>query len=51
MSVELIERDLLLESPAALPLGLASSRDLLGRIGSLETRLGVGNAHLHFDER
>lgn len=39
MSVELIERDLLLESPAALPLGLASSRDLLGRIGSLETRL------------
>ncbi|MFN3507400.1 MAG: GNAT family N-acetyltransferase [Allorhizobium sp.] len=39
MSVELIERDLLLESPAALPLGLSASRDLLGRIGSLETRL------------
>lgn len=39
MSVELIERDLLLESPAGLPLGLPASRDLLGRIGSLETRL------------
>ncbi len=39
MSVELIERDLLLESPAGLPLGLASSRDILGRIGSLETRI------------
>ncbi|MDH4414167.1 MAG: GNAT family N-acetyltransferase [Rhizobium sp.] len=39
MSVELIERDLHLESPAALPLGLSSTRDLLGRIGSLETRL------------
>ncbi len=39
MSVELIERDLLLESPAVLPLGLRTSRDLLGRIGSLETRI------------
>lgn len=39
MSVELIERDLLLESPAAPSLGLSASRDLLGRIGSLETRL------------
>ncbi|MGL4197866.1 MAG: GNAT family N-acetyltransferase [Allorhizobium sp.] len=39
MSVELIERDLHLESPAVAPVVRAPSRDLLGRIGNLETRI------------
>jgi putative hemolysin len=39
MSVELIERDLHLGSPAVAPVVRAPSRDLLGRIGNLETRI------------
>lgn len=39
MSVELIERDLHLGNTAAASLGQPSSRDILGRIGNLETRI------------
>lgn len=39
MSVELIERDLPLANPNAAPLGQPASRNLLGRIGNLETRI------------
>ncbi len=39
MSVELIERDLLLANPTAAPPGQPASRDILGRIGNLETRI------------
>ena len=39
MSVELIERDLPLANPNAAPLGQPALRNLLGRIGNLETRI------------